>query len=129
MRKAPGFAAILAVGAAVLFAECPLPGQAQVVDVLVVDVAAVAKGHRASKLIGSGVTNDQNERIGTIDDIIISRDRVLFAVLQVGGFLGIGARLVAVPYQGLVIDETGGKITLPGATRDELKKLPEFRYA
>jgi hypothetical protein len=94
-------------------------------ELVVVDVAAVAKGYRASKLTGSDVVNDHDERIGTIDDLIIGRDRVLFAVLQVGGFLGLGGHLVAVPYQALVLDD---KIVLPGASRDELKKLPEFKY-
>jgi sporulation protein YlmC with PRC-barrel domain len=96
--------------------------------VVIVDVKAVAKGLRTSKLLGDTVVNDKNERIGTIDDLIIDRDRVLFAVLQVGGFLGIGGRLVAVPYESLVVDEAGNKITLPGATRDQLTKLPEFNY-
>jgi hypothetical protein len=36
---------------------------------------------------------------------------------------------VAVPYQSLVLDETGSKIKLPGATEEALKKLPEFKYA
>jgi sporulation protein YlmC with PRC-barrel domain len=96
--------------------------------VVIVDVKAVAKGLRTSKLVGKTVVNDKNEQIGTIDDLIIDRDRVLFAVLQVGGFLGIGGRLVAVPYESLVVDEAGNKITLPGATRDQLTKLPEFNY-
>ncbi len=51
-----------------------------------------------------------------------------FAVLQVGGFLGLGRRLVVVPYDSLVIDDAGQKITLPGASKDELKKLSEFNY-
>ena len=34
-----------------------------------VDVTVVAKGYRASKLIGSSVTNDKNENVGKIDDI------------------------------------------------------------
>jgi hypothetical protein len=72
-------------------------------------VAAVAKGYRTSKLMGSDVVNDHDERIGTIDDIIIGRDRVLFAVIQVGGFLGLGGHLVAVPYQALILEDTGGK--------------------
>jgi hypothetical protein len=49
-------------------------------------------------------------------------------VLQVGGFLGLGDHLVAIPYQSLVLDEPGGKIVLAGASGDELKKLPEFKY-
>ena len=74
------------------------------------------------------ITNDKNDKVGTLDDVIIDRDRNLFAVLQVGGFLGINTHLVAVPYQDLVIDGTGKKIELPGASRDELKKLTEFKY-
>jgi len=93
-----------------------------------VDVTVVAKGYRASKLFGSSVTNDKNENIGKIDDIIIDHKNVLFAVLQVGGFLGVGGRLVAVPYDSLVLDETGKKIELPGATKDQLKSLSEFKY-
>lgn len=93
-----------------------------------VDVTVIAKGYRASKLIGSSVTNDKSENVGKIDDIIIDHKNVLFAVLQVGGFLGVGAHLVAVPYESLVLDETGKKVELPGATKDQLKGLSEFKY-
>jgi hypothetical protein len=123
-----GFPTAVALAAAGLTVARPKPVLAQVVE-LIVDVAAVAHGHRASKLIGSSVSNDQKEKIGTLDDIIISHDRVLFAVLQVGGFLRLGGHMVAVPYQSLVLEDPEGKITLPGATKDELKKLPEFKYA
>jgi sporulation protein YlmC with PRC-barrel domain len=121
------FAAAL-VGA-MLAASAALPVLSQGVQLVVVDVRAVADGYRASKLIGGSVVNDQNEKIGTIEDIIIGRDRVLFAVLQVGGFLHLGGHRVAVPYQSLVLDESGSKIKLPGATQEALKKLPEFKYA
>jgi PRC-barrel domain len=115
--------------AAMLASSAALPVLSQGVELVVVDIHAVADGYRASKLIGSGVVNDQNEKIGTIEDIIIGRDRVLFAVLQVGGFLHLGGHRVAVPYQSLVLDESGSKIKLPGATQEALKKLPEFKYA
>ena len=118
-----------ALVAAMLGASAPLPVSSQGVELVVVDVHAVADGYRASKLIGSSIVNDQNEKIGTIEDIIIGRDRVLFAVLQVGGFLHLGGHRVAVPYQSLVLDESGSKIKLPGATQEALKKLPEFKYA
>jgi sporulation protein YlmC with PRC-barrel domain len=123
----PRYAA--AVVAAMLAASAPMPVLSQGVELVVVDIHAVADGYRASKLIGSSVVNDQNEKIGTIEDIIIGRDRVLFAVLQVGGFLHLGGHRVAVPYQSLVLDESGSKIKLPGATQEALKKLPEFKYA
>jgi sporulation protein YlmC with PRC-barrel domain len=100
------------------------------VALIKVDLSLVSKGYRMSKLIGTTVINDKNEKIGTVDDIIADRDKKLlnFAVLQVGGFLGLGGRLVVVPYDSLQIDETGQKITLPGASKDELKKLSEFNY-
>lgn len=127
MTRSQSFAtAMLAI--AVLIAVGPRPARSQAIELVVVDVTTVAKGYRTSKLTGSNVVDDHDERIGTIDDIIIGRDRVLFAVLQVGGFLGLGGRLVAVPYQSLVLDDPGGKIVLPGASRDEIKKLPEFTY-
>jgi hypothetical protein len=78
--------------------------------------------------MGHPVLNDKNESVGTIDDFIIGRDKVLFSILQVGGFLGIGSHLVAVPYSSLTLDDTGSKIVLPGATKDQLKKLHEFKY-
>lgn len=97
-------------------------------DVVVVDVVAVAKGMRTGDLKGKAVVNEKNEKIGTVDDLIVGRDRVLFAVLQVGGFLGIGSHFVAVPYQSLQINDTGSKIVLPGASKEALQNLPEFTY-
>jgi sporulation protein YlmC with PRC-barrel domain len=100
------------------------------VSLVKVDLSVVSQGYRMSKLIGSNVINDKNEKIGTVDDVIADKDKkqLNFAVLQVGGFLGLGGRLVAVPYDSLVIDNSGQKITLPGASKDELKKLSEFNY-
>jgi hypothetical protein len=45
----------------------------------------------------------------------------------VGGFLGIGERRVAIPFQQIKL--RNGALVLPGATRDALKGLPEFKYA
>ena len=116
---------------AVALTACSAIGLApQVVraDVVVVDVVAVAQGLRSGDLKGKPVLNEKNERIGTIDDLIIGKDRVLFGILQVGGFLGIGSHFVAVPYQSLKIDEAPTKIVLPGASKEALKNLPEFKY-
>ena len=104
------------------------PVRSQAVRLVTVDVNIVAQGYRVSKLAGSSVTNEKNEKIGTIDDFVIARNRSLFAVLQVGGFLGLGGHLVAVPYDSLVIDDEGSKIQLPSASKEELKKLNEFKY-
>jgi sporulation protein YlmC with PRC-barrel domain len=114
---------------AVTLAASPALPQAGV-QLVKVDLSVVAKGYRMSKLIGSSVSNDKSEKIGTVDDVIADKDKkqLSFAVLQVGGFLGVGGHLVAVPYDSLVIDDTGQKITLPGASKDELKKLSQFNY-
>jgi sporulation protein YlmC with PRC-barrel domain len=104
------------------------PVQSQAVRLVTVDVNVVGQGYRASKLMGTSVTNEKNEKIGTLSDLVVARDRSLFAVLEVGGFLGMGAHLVAVPYETLVINDEGRDIRLPGASKDELKKLPEVRF-
>jgi PRC-barrel domain len=100
----------------------------QTVEVAKVDITKLAAGYRASKVIGSSVVNDSNETIGTIDDLLVSPDgKDPFAVLSVGGFLGMGSHLVVVPYDNLrVVDK---KLMLPGGTKDGLKMLPEFKYA
>jgi hypothetical protein len=121
------FAAALV--SAMLVSSLPMPVLPQDIHLVVVDVHEVAEGYRASKLIGSSVVNDQNDKIGTLEDIIIGKDKVLFAVLQVGGFLHIGGRMVALPFQSLVLEDNGTKVKLPGATKEALEKLPEFKYA
>jgi hypothetical protein len=74
------------------------------------------------------VVNGKNEKIGTLDDLIVGKDRVLFAVIQVGGFLGIGSYLIAVPYSSLQINGDGSRIVLPNATQENVKALPQFKY-
>ena len=93
-----------------------------------VDPTSLATGYRTSKVVGSAVVNEANETVGTIDDLIVTPgDRVPFAVLSVGGFLGIGTKYVVVPYSTLVVHDK--EMMLPGATKESLKSLPEFKYA
>jgi PRC-barrel domain protein len=103
-------------------------GVPQSVDIAKVNVQKLPAGYRASKITGSSVVNDGNESIGKIDDLLVSSDgRPQCAVLSVGGFLGINSPYVVVPYQNLsLVDD---KIVLPGATKDMLRMLPEFKYA
>ena len=103
-------------------------GTAQTVELVKVDVQTLAAGYRASKVIGSNVVNDANEAIGNIDDLLVSSDgKRPYAVLSIGGFLGMGTHLVVVPYDTLKF--TDNKVTLPGGTKEGLKMLPEFKYA
>lgn len=59
-------------------------------------------GWRSSELVGATVYDSNGSRIGTIDDLLVSSDgTVSNAVLSVGGFLGIGNKLVEVPFKKL----------------------------
>lgn len=128
---------------------------------------------RAAKMAGVKVYNDANENIGSINDLLMDKTgAVKIAVIGVGGFLGMGEHLVAVPYEKLkFVNEavaytgTGGagsagtmskSTTTTGAatgtektttttassgskwypdhavynaSKDELKKMPEFKYS
>jgi sporulation protein YlmC with PRC-barrel domain len=57
---------------------------------------------RSSKLVGATVYNDSGQSIGTVDDLLVGDDgKISQAVVSVGGFLGIGSKLVALPYDQL----------------------------
>jgi sporulation protein YlmC with PRC-barrel domain len=54
---------------------------------------------RASKMVGLSVYNDNNESVGSINDLLTDRNgNIKAVVLGVGGFLGVGEHLVAVPF-------------------------------
>src|SRR5277367_3267392 len=54
---------------------------------------------RASKVVGLSVYNDNNESIGSIKDLLTDRNgNIKAVVIGVGGFLGMGSQLVAVPF-------------------------------
>ena len=103
-------------------------GTPQTVQLTKVDVVKVATGFRASKVIGSSVVNEANDTVGKVDDIIIAENgKSPYVVLSVGGFLGIGDKLVILPYEQLTTMDR--KIVMQGATKDALKDLPSFKYA
>jgi sporulation protein YlmC with PRC-barrel domain len=54
---------------------------------------------RTSKVVGLNVYNNENQSIGSINDLLTDKSgNIKAAVISVGGFLGVGAHLVAVPY-------------------------------
>ena len=119
-------------GAAVLAAALSGPafsqGAPQTLSLMKVDPQSVATGYRTSKVVGSAVLNEANETVGTIDDLIVTpSEKVPFAVLSVGGFLGIGTKYAVGPFSSLEVNDK--RMMLRGATKDSLKSLPEFKYS
>jgi sporulation protein YlmC with PRC-barrel domain len=81
----------------------------------------------ADTLIGNDVYNTAGESLGTIKEFMIemSSGRIGYAVLAFGGFLGMGDRLFAVPWQALRLDTANKRFTLNAST-EQLKKAPGF---
>ena len=130
--KLSWFAALafaLATGSA-LAQQAATPSNAPTSSDLTVATVKLQGGFlRASKLIGSAVYNDQNEKIGNVDDLIVKDgNRIVMAVVSVGGFLGLGTKLVAVPYEQLHLGKDDMKVTMPGANKDALNAMPTFTY-
>ena len=93
------------------------------------EMSLAQKGWSAKKdIMGKAVYNDNNEKIGDVNDVIFSRNNsASFVVIGVGGFLGMGEHDVACPLSRVKHDND--KLILPGATKGALKSMPEFKYA
>ena len=127
MKTLPVIASLAVINAVLFTAPAWAQGAPQTVKIERVDVQKVAAGYRSSKIVGSPVVNDANEKIGTIDDLLVEpSDKVLFVVLSVGGFLGMGEHLVVVPFNSLRME--GNRVVLLGGSKDALEALPKFKY-
>jgi ribosomal 30S subunit maturation factor RimM len=93
------------------------------------EITTVTRGWSAkNQILGKVVYNEKDEKVGQVDDIIVAPDKAIsYAILSVGGFLGLGERNVAIPFTQLKAGD--GKFMLRGATKDALKALPAFDYA
>jgi sporulation protein YlmC with PRC-barrel domain len=64
------------------------------------DSAMMGSSWRASKLVGLSIYNDNNESVGSINDLLTDKNgNIKAVVIGVGGFLGVGEHLVAVPFE------------------------------
>lgn len=85
---------------------------------------------RASKLIGVNVYNQQNEKLGEINELILSPNgQIAGAVIGVGGFLGIGERNVALTMDKLrIAPQPDGSVKLTlDLTKEQLSSAPAFK--
>jgi sporulation protein YlmC with PRC-barrel domain len=81
----------------------------------------------ASTLEGDAVVNAEGDDLGNIEEIMLDvpRGRVAYAVLSFGGFLGLGDKLFAIPWNALTLD-TERKCFVLDVDKDRLKKAPGF---
>ena len=116
---------VIAAGAADAVAQTA----GSTVSVSTTELREVAMGWSAKKqILGKSVYNNVGEKVGDINDLIVTPDKaVSYAIVGVGGFLGVGEHEIAVPVGQL--KQLEGKIVLPGATKDALKAAPKFEYA
>lgn len=93
------------------------------------EMKAAERGWSVKKnFLDQAVYNDNNEKIGNIDDLVMTRNNpTLVAVIGVGGFLGAGKHDVAIPVSRLKHERD--KLVMPGASKEALKAMPEFQYA
>jgi sporulation protein YlmC with PRC-barrel domain len=78
-------------------------------------------------LMDKTVSNEAGEKVGKVEDLIISPDKnVSYVIVGAGGFIGIGRHDVAIPVS--KIQEKGGKLIMEGATKEMIKAMPIFTY-
>ena len=88
--------------------------------------------YRASALIGSNVLNSANESIGDINDLIVTEDgKIDRVIVGVGGFLGIGEKNVALPFNELTFarDNNNASVVMSKVTKETLQAMPEWKSA
>ena len=81
----------------------------------------------AASLVGDKVVNLKGENLGKVEEIMINIDsgEVAYAVLSFGGFLGMGDKLFAIPWEALTLDEDNKWFAL-NVSQDKLEKAPGF---
>src|SRR5579864_6370406 len=78
-------------------------------------------------VIGSKVVNKQNEDLGKIEDVVIDADagRIAYAVLSFGGFLGMGDKYFAIPWNALHFNLKENRAVLH-LDKKQLENAPGF---
>lgn len=124
------FATLTAVGALCVagVATAQVAGGTTTVDTSVTESTKLAMGWSVKKtLMGKTIYNEAGEKVGKVEDLIISPDKnVSYVIVGAGGFIGIGRHDVAIPVT--QIQDKAGKLVMAGATKDMIKAMPKFTY-
>ncbi len=119
LRLATGLLLAMACASAVL---SPAVALAKASDITTTDHTM-----RASKLIGMTVYNNENTAVGKVEDILVTEGATEpTVILSVGGFLGLGSKLVKVPLGHVHL--AADKFAMPTATKEHLAGMPAWAF-
>jgi sporulation protein YlmC with PRC-barrel domain len=81
----------------------------------------------ATTMIGSTVVNPAGEQLGNLKELVIDLDegRIAYAVLSFGGFMGMGDKLFAIPWEALMLNAKDRTFILD-VEKEVLKEAPGF---
>ena len=125
------FAALITSSAASEDAPGPAPGESMgSTETVEPPTVTVLNNHEVEGILGRQVLGADDENMGRIVDVIVDRSgRVRAAVIDFGGFLGVGSRKIAVDWSALHFLPPGqpnAKISLD-LSRDQVKAAPEYQ--
>ena len=141
MLKQLALATALVCGAAVAYAQTPAPSSAPATTPRANTAAAPATEstgdfNKAGDMAGSAIIGtkvhdpSKKETIGSVDDLYLDDSgKVKAVILSVGGFLGVGAKDVAVKWEDIKFGKDGKSLSLTtNLSKDELKAMPDYKY-
>jgi sporulation protein YlmC with PRC-barrel domain len=128
MKRLALAVALAAALPAIVAAAPPVVGQTTL-GIAIAEMKEVVLGWSAKNdMLGKPVYNEKGEKIGSVDDVIITPDKaVSYAIIGTGSFVMLTKHDVAIPITQIKVE--GDKLVLPGATKEALTALPEFQYA
>jgi predicted O-methyltransferase YrrM len=96
-----------------------------------VEAQTATRRHSLESVLGREVRTRVEEDVGRIIDLLADRyGHVQAAVIEFGGFLGIGTRKIAVEWSALRFEQDGRKpVVIVELTRDELRVAPEYKQS
>jgi amphi-Trp domain-containing protein len=90
------------------------------------DKALVNAWSIKNEILSKDVYNDTNEKVGSVEDLIVTPEKAMsYAIVGTGGFLGMARHDVAIPVHQFKMNND--RIVLPGATKVAVKAMPEFK--
>ena len=118
------FAAMMVTSAPVAFAQTHVTTDTPDTRVVAVHNTIQSDEIRASKMLGSTVYDVQNRDIGSVKDLVLNKEgKVDAAVIDVGSFLGMGGKFVAVPISDIKTDNN--RLTLD-RTKEQLQQMAAY---